>query len=219
MGLFDSLFGDARGAARAAESRVGALTAGARGRVDEAATLVDERAQASAGESRELAAAFRALADQSPTLERQSAQRSGRGQAQAEQARQGLIGRSGGLGEVVSLAQVQSLMAERSSRIQRQIGLNQAIAAQLAQAGQVSQAGAAARLQSITAFEQNALQAQTQLAMLRAQAEGQPSALGRFAGGALTALAGRGVFDGLFGGSEAAAATTTGGGAKWWLGG
>lgn len=207
MGVFENLFGDARGAAARAQATIGADVRASRARIEEAADVVDDRAQASAAEMRGIAKAFRALGDEPSALQRQAVQQASRSQTQGA-ARQAAL--SGGplnanrlqMSELEATSMAQALLAERSQRIQSKIAVNQAIGQQLLMAGKTSQSGAAARLESLSAFEQAALQAQSAAAMARAQAEGQPSAFGRFLGGAATAafgIASAGGFGNPFG--------------------
>lgn len=207
MPLFDSLFGDARGAARRAQSTIDAQTAAGRGRIEAASMVLDDRAQAMAADQRGIADAFRALADQPSALERSATAQASRARSQGA-ARQAAL--AGGplnaqrlqIAEMQGLAQAQALMAERSQRLQAQFQYNQAIGDALMKAGQASQSGAAARLGALAEFEQSALNAQAQAAMARAQAESGPSAMGRFLGGAATAafgIAAQGGFGDPFG--------------------
>jgi hypothetical protein len=199
MSLFGSLFGDPRGAARGFERSTEANISKSRAGVEDAANLLDERAQASAGEQRALAQAFQALSRQGGSLERQSAQRGAREQAQGAARQAGsAAGPSNAqrlqLGEMVAMSQTQALLAERSQRIQRQIAVHQAIGGQLAQAGQFSQAGAAGKLQAISQFESMALQARQAAAQFRAQSDSAPSPLGR-----MVSAAGSQAFSSLMG--------------------
>lgn len=213
MGIFDQLFGDPRGAAARAEATVGRLTRAGEAKIEAASMVVDDRARAASAEQRGIADAFRALADQPSSMERQSIQQAARTRTQGA-ARQAAL--SGGplnasrlnLGELEGATVAQGLLAQHTAEMQAQMQLNQAIGRQLQIAGEFSQAGAAARLQSLTEFQSSALSAQTQAAMMRAQAESQAGPLGKLVGGIFATLGAGGAFGegglvtGMFGGGK-----------------
>ena len=206
MGLFDSLFGDPHGAAQRAQSTIEGATQAGRGRIEDAGQQAIDTGEANA-------APLRALADQltrqtqPSALETQSAVRSARQGAQGALRQQSAAGGMSNAqrvqaAELVASAQAQGLLAERAARLQRQTQLNGLIAQQLQAAGQFTQAGVSANLSALASFEQGALNATSQAALARAQAESQASPFGKFlASAAATAgtIAGAGGFGNPFG--------------------